>query len=584
MDQETWKKLKRGSPQVIKKQLDKELPTAWFLSYHITQDVALAATVLQRAWIETLKMIMDEKGPPKESFLTLFSMKVGQLTQDDILPENEFEELKPPQVASKFRVFTKQLPTLPDTERIIYLLYTFGGVSFEKISGILHIKPQKIKEQIETASSTIMKQARADNHINNASLITLSAEFRCVDKRGTNQVQVPDFLRTSIEHHLMQIYEINITTGRKETPHMEQKRNRKKAARIRKIIITSAVICILAVGGGFGIWKLASSNAVTSEITTTYYAEAITYGNVDTTISGSGTLTPVTNKTFSCENPCTVNTLNVAVGDTVSEGDVLAVVTQQVTETVMDEETMQMTEETTEEKLEITADFDGTITELNVSEGDTLAAGEEIAILMGNDGFTLDLSVDETEIANLSIGQTVTMTVDAVKGEYEGEVTNVSYNGKTSGSTTYYAVTAEIESQEGIYAGMSASAEIVVESSGDGLLVPVAAVHTSGDDSYVLLAPNDAESGTEYAEDAITLDNLTRVTVDTGMSDGSYIMIESDELAEGDLILMSEVSTTATGSDSEDGGFGGNMDFGDIDFSNFDPNNMPQGGMPGGRQ
>ena len=71
------------------------------------------------------------------------------------------------------------------------------------------------------------------------------------------------------------------------------------------------------------------------------------------------------------------------------------------------------------------------------------------------------------------------------------------------------------------------------------------------------------------------------MTVETGMSDGSYIAIESDELAEGNLIIVTEITSTLTGSDSETeggaGGFpGGGMNFGD--FEDFDPGQMPQGG------
>ena len=124
------------------------------------------------------------------------------------------------------------------------------------------------------------------------------------------------------------------------------------------------------------------------------------------------------------------------------------------------------------------------------------------------------------------------------------------------------------------------------------MLIPVEAVQTSGDNSYVYLAPNGSESGTEYDEDEIILSDLDTVTIETGMSDGSYILIESEELSEGDLIIVTKVTSTLSGSDSanETGGFGGmpgNLDFGNIDFENFDPNNMPQGGgMPdfGGMQ
>ena len=138
-----------------------------------------------------------------------------------------------------------------------------------------------------------------------------------------------------------------------------------------------------------------------------------------------------------------------------------------------------------------------------------------------------------------------------------------------------------------------------VPDSGDGLIVPVDAVGTSGDENYVYLAPSGSEPGDSYKEDAINTEDLTKVTVETGMSDGSYIMIESDELEEGDLIVVTQVTSSLTGAEGENesgmGGFpgggmgggmegfpGGDMDFSDFDFENFDPSQMPQGGsFPG---
>ena len=72
------------------------------------------------------------------------------------------------------------------------------------------------------------------------------------------------------------------------------------------------------------------------------------------------------------------------------------------------------------------------------------------------------------------------------------------------------------------------------------------------------------------------------------MSDGSYIMAQSDQLTQGSLILVTQVTSTLTGAgtENENGGFGGmnglpgggGMDFGEFDFSNFDPGQMPPGG------
>ena len=50
---------------------------------------------------------------------------------------------------------------------------------------------------------------------------------------------------------------------------------------------------------------------------------------------------------------------------------------------------------------------------------------------------------------------------------------------------------------------MSVSAEIVIEDSGDGLIVPVSSALTSGDTEYVYLAPKGSAVG-----DVITLNIL----------------------------------------------------------------------------
>ena len=74
------------------------------------------------------------------------------------------------------------------------------------------------------------------------------------------------------------------------------------------------------------------------------------------------------------------------------------------------------------------------------------------------------------------------------------------------------------------------------------------------------------------------------------MSDGTYIMVESSKLSEGDLIVVITRTSTLTGSDSSNeeggrgemggfGGSGGGFPGGDFDFGNFDPSQMPGGGF-----
>ena len=242
--------------------------------------------------------------------------------------------------------------------------------------------------------------------------------------------------------------------------------------------------------------------------------------------------------------------------------------------------------------LAVKADCDCTLTSLSVANGDTVAAGTTVCVLTGTGGFTLSLSIDELDIASVALGQSATVTLDALEGDFTGTVSNISYSGSGSYVTSYTA-TITTEPIEGAYPGMSASAEIVTDTSGDTLIADVSAVQYDADTAYIYLAGDDAQLGTTLADGELDLDKLTKVTVTTGMSDGSYIAITADGLAAGDLIWIPERTSTATYSEDDSttttfsmGGQGGMMGG---DSSGFTPpsggmgGQMPSGGgMPGG--
>ena len=228
--------------------------------------------------------------------------------------------------------------------------------------------------------------------------------------------------------------------------------------------------------------------------------------------------------------------------------------------------------------LTVTAEWDGYLTSVPVRAGDEVAMGAELCSLASSEGFTMSLSIDELDVSAVHQGQEVTVTLDAVDGTFTGKVTDISYAGSGSYVTTYTA-TVTTDPIEGAYPGMSASAEIITETSGVSLIVQVAAVQYDGrgDErtTYVYLAPADSAAQQTYAESAIDLDSLEKATVTTGMSDGSYIVIESDALESGSLVLVPVVTTNATYTESNTsttatfGGMGGMSGM---------PGGMPAGG------
>ena len=195
--------------------------------------------------------------------------------------------------------------------------------------------------------------------------------------------------------------------------------------------------------------------------------------------------------------------------------------------------------------LTVKAETDCTLTALSAAVGDTLAAGTSVCTLTGTGGFTIALSIDELDIASVKLGQSASVTLDALGGEFAGTVTNISYSGSGTYVTSYTA-TITTEPIEGAYPGMSASAQITTDTSGETLIVPVSAVQYEGETAFVYLAEDGTTAGTMLQDGALDLDKLTKINVTTGMSDGSYIAITAEGLAAGDVVWLPERTTNAT--------------------------------------
>lgn len=578
MDYDQYYRLRRGNIKAFRELYSTELRRMWFVCYHIAQNVSKAAPLLLSGWKKAMEQIvMKSPDVPKDSFTALVSTEFFKMASQGIESDEDYETLPIPSVSKKYASFIKGIQQLAYEERYIYLLTTFGGLNTAAISALMGISFDEAKKRIVSISSKaqdtpdIKKMEIRDS-------VYLSAQFKSPDGKSFEMIEIPPSLIAALEHDYMlmlrqQGKSPTLSNTRKEPKSMKttakpnQKTAVKKAGfKYTKPIVITAVILAAVIAAVIILPKLLHKASATR--ITTYQVEGITYGNVSTTISGSGTLKPVTQETLTSTYAGEIASVNFTVGDEVAEGDVLAVITSDNGDE------------------EITAPCDGILIEFPVYSGTEVAAGGSVAMVMGKDGFTMGIAVDELNISSVALEQEVSFTIDAVDGDYTGSVTAISYNGSTSGGKTAYQITATVDYVEGVYPGMSASAEIVIEDSGDGLLVPVDAVGTSGDDNYVYLAPSGAELGTSYEEGEIDLNDLTKVTVETGMSDGSYMMIESDELAEGDLIVITHITSTLTGSGNEGegggfggmGGFPGGMDFGDFDFENFDPSQFPQGG------
>ena len=228
----------------------------------------------------------------------------------------------------------------------------------------------------------------------------------------------------------------------------------------------------------------------------------------------------------------TVTAINVPEGGAVNKDDiVLQISGEDLTEAIQSAaETLRSAELNMDNLQEamnnytVTSPISGTIIEKNAKAGDALATGADLCTIYDLSYLVMVINVDELQVSDVSVGQSVQVTADAVPDKtYTGTVTRVSMKGSSSGGTTTYPVTVRIDETEGLRPGMNANAEIVTAEAGNALAVPNAAIVRGG---YVLVT-KDSPSAANADPDMTAPEGYVYVPVKIGVSDDDYTQIIS---------------------------------------------------------
>lgn len=296
----------------------------------------------------------------------------------------------------------------------------------------------------------------------------------------------------------------------------------------------------LLVCGLIGVLSLTgcSANAESEVKDSTMKEATVTVGSIKEEISLSGSVEASKLYSVSSGEKSTVEEIYVQANEDVSEGeDIILLESGNVIE----------------------APFDGKITKVSVSEGDSVDSSSTIFNIADNSTFKISTSVDESEITKVKVGQSVDVTVSALNKEYEGKVTSVDAEGSSSGSSVTFGVEVTLEGDvSDLYTGMSSEMSIVIKESDSTLLVPIQAVKNKGGKYSVSI-----KSGEETKD----------VEVEIGIQNSSSVEIVSG-LKEGDIVVYTQVAQSNKSSNSNsDKMKGGEVPGG---------GQMPSGGGPNG--
>lgn len=239
--------------------------------------------------------------------------------------------------------------------------------------------------------------------------------------------------------------------------------------------------------------------------------ETVTVARQNGTILGTSTLE--VNKPMAVSSyGGTIESVKVSVGDKVKRADTLFKLTD--SPLTLKIENLRLQREAAAKSLEeakqqrenliVVAPCDGTIATLSISEGDEISGGAMLCSILEGEDMNLTIAVDELDVVEVEVGQKVKITVDALSdAEMDGEVYKIAPVGSNSGGVTTYDVELTFDAEgSGVRSGMNATGEITVASTDSTLYVPVEALMTIGNDTY-LMVENAGEMARTMAADSM---------------------------------------------------------------------------------
>jgi multidrug efflux pump subunit AcrA (membrane-fusion protein) len=182
--------------------------------------------------------------------------------------------------------------------------------------------------------------------------------------------------------------------------------------------------------------------------------------------------------------------------------------------------------------------------------------------------YKMQVSLSESDIGSVKVGQPATVTVNAASGEeFAARVTQIGVLSSSSGSGTSSAVSYPVtltldQTGKGLKAGMSATADIVT-SQVTGLAVPSQAL--SG--STVTVEAADGTQTTERVQTGVVGDATTQIV--SGLKVGDKVVVRSTAAALGAAAGGSDQLNNAIRSRLGGGGLGGGLGGGGLAGGGF---------------
>ena len=294
---------------------------------------------------------------------------------------------------------------------------------------------------------------------------------------------------------------------------------------------------------GAGKWYQASIPRVSYTQVTAVSAEDF--------VSCMGKVERTGSSNVSAERAGVASSVTVAPGDRVSAGQTLGQVTmlpagssqQDAVEAYaafLDGQTPQVQLETRD----LVSPIDGTVTSVAIEQDGYVRAGQTAVVVSSGNGLQLRLTVGESQIADLRVGQRAEITgVGFRDSVYTGVITEIADEATQtlSGTTqeTVVEVLASVEDPgDDIKPGFSVKARIVTQEKENVLIAPYETVGADADGSEYVFVYRDGRAVRADVETGEEYDSGFEIV--SGIREGDILLCEPDWLSDGARVLLAE--------------------------------------------
>lgn len=175
----------------------------------------------------------------------------------------------------------------------------------------------------------------------------------------------------------------------------------------------------------------------------------------------------------------------------------------------------------------MTAPFSGVVAQINLVTGEPAPLNRAGIVLIDDTSFFVDVPVDESDIAQVKIDQSVILAFDALPGQpIQGKVTRIADSAVNLAGVVTYLVRVEIKDASGtIRAGMTATATITTNSIKDAIRVRNRFIRLDRKTDRAYVEVQSVDGQIREVEVKLGLRNETYSEVISGLSPGDVVVL-----------------------------------------------------------